>query len=79
MTKMLNIFYDDMNYKKYNYLHLDGSSAIMDHLDMVRDFQNKKDIFFILLSTRVGGLGINLTTTNTIIFYESDFNPTLNL
>lgn len=32
-----------------------------------------------LLSTRAGGLGINLTAADTVIFYESDWNPTLDL
>ncbi|GAB4843889.1 Putative DNA helicase ino80 [Ancistrocladus abbreviatus] len=70
MTKMLNILEDYMNYRKYRYLRLDGSSTIMDRRDMVRDFQH---------STRAGGLGINLTAADTVIFYESDWNPTLDL
>ncbi|XP_056696055.1 chromatin-remodeling ATPase INO80 isoform X2 [Spinacia oleracea] len=79
MTKMLNILEDYMNYRKYKYLRLDGSSTIMDRRDMVRDFQHRNDIFVFLLSTRAGGLGINLTAADTVIFYESDWNPTLDL
>ncbi|OVA12937.1 SNF2-related [Macleaya cordata] len=79
MTKMLNILEDYMNYRKYKYLRLDGSSTIMDRRDMVRDFQRRNDIFVFLLSTRAGGLGINLTAADTVIFYESDWNPTLDL
>ncbi|XP_031494199.1 chromatin-remodeling ATPase INO80 [Nymphaea colorata] len=79
MTKMLNILEDYMNYRKYRYLRLDGSSTIMDRRDMVRDFQCRNDIFVFLLSTRAGGLGINLTAADTVIFYESDWNPTLDL
>jgi DNA helicase INO80 len=79
MTKMLNILEDYMNYRKYKYLRLDGSSTIMDRRDMVNDFQSRSDIFVFLLSTRAGGLGINLTAADTVIFYESDWNPTLDL
>ncbi|WCJ33422.1 Chromatin-remodeling ATPase INO80 [Euphorbia peplus] len=79
MTKMLNILEDFMNYRKYRYLRLDGSSTIDDRRDMVRDFQHRSDIFVFLLSTRAGGLGINLTAADTVIFYESDWNPTLDL
>ncbi|XXG70943.1 hypothetical protein AAC387_Pa07g0306 [Persea americana] len=79
MTKMLNILEDYMNYRKYKYLRLDGSSSIGDRRDMVRDFQHRNDIFVFLLSTRAGGLGINLTAADTVIFYESDWNPTLDL
>merc|ERR1712008_228509 len=45
--------------------------------DMVADFQNRQDIFIFLLSTRAGGLGINLTAADTVIFYDSDWNPTV--
>ncbi|KAJ8899032.1 hypothetical protein K2173_008857 [Erythroxylum novogranatense] len=79
MTKMLNILEDYMNYRKYRYLRLDGSSTIVDRRDMVKDFQLRNDIFVFLLSTRAGGLGINLTAADTVIFYESDWNPTLDL
>lgn len=79
MTKMLDILEDYMHYRKYRYLRLDGSSTIMDRRDMVKDFQHRSDIFVFLLSTRAGGLGINLTAADTVIFYESDWNPTLDL
>ncbi|KAK7392946.1 hypothetical protein VNO78_21396 [Psophocarpus tetragonolobus] len=79
MTKMLNILEDYMNYRKYRYFRLDGSSTIQDRRDMVKDFQQRSDIFVFLLSTRAGGLGINLTAADTVIFYESDWNPTLDL
>ncbi|AQL06624.1 DNA helicase INO80 [Zea mays] len=65
-----------MNFRKFKYFRLDGSSAISDRRDMVRDFQNRNDIFVFLLSTRAGGLGINLTAADTVIFYEIDWNPT---
>ncbi|KAE9590147.1 putative DNA helicase [Lupinus albus] len=73
------ILQDYMNYRKYKYFRLDGSSTIQDRRDMVRDFQHRSDIFVFLLSTRAGGLGINLTAADTVIFYESDWNPTLDL
>jgi len=44
---------------------------------MVKDFQTQSDIFVFLLSTRAGGLGINLTAADTVIFYDSDWNPTM--
>uniref|UniRef100_A0ACD5XKY0 Uncharacterized protein n=1 Tax=Avena sativa TaxID=4498 RepID=A0ACD5XKY0_AVESA len=76
MTKMLDILEDYMNFRKFKYSRLDGSSAISDRRDMVRNFQNRNDIFVFLLSTRAGGLGINLTAADTVIFYEIDWNPT---
>ena len=41
------------------------------------EFQTRPDIFIFLLSTRAGGLGINLTAADTVIFYDSDWNPTI--
>lgn len=47
-------------------MRLDGSSKISARRDMVADFQNRSDIFVFLLSTRAGGLGINLTAADTV-------------
>jgi DNA helicase INO80 len=44
---------------------------------LVHDWQNRPDLFIFLLSTRAGGLGINLTAADTVIFYDSDWNPTV--
>uniref|UniRef100_A0AAQ5ZEM0 Chromatin-remodeling ATPase INO80 n=1 Tax=Amphiprion ocellaris TaxID=80972 RepID=A0AAQ5ZEM0_AMPOC len=66
-----------MVYRKHTYMRLDGSSKISERRDMVADFQSRTDIFVFLLSTRAGGLGINLTAADTVIFYDSDWNPTV--
>lgn len=77
MTKMIDILEEFMNYRQYKYMRLDGSSKIADRRDMVANFQANDDIFVFLLSTRAGGLGINLTAADTVIFYDSDWNPTV--
>lgn len=66
-----------MWHRKHRYMRLDGSSKISARRDMVADFQSREDIFVFLLSTRAGGLGINLTAADTVIFYDSDWNPTV--
>ena len=53
-------------HRKHTYMRLDGSSKISDRRDMVADFQTRSDIFVFLLSTRAGGLGINLTAADTV-------------
>lgn len=55
-----------MWHRKHTYMRLDGSSKISDRRDMVADFQSRSDIFVFLLSTRAGGLGINLTAADTV-------------
>ena len=77
MTKMLDLLEEFMVYRHYGFVRLDGSSKLHDRRDMVSDFQNRSDIFAFLLSTRAGGLGINLTAADTVIFYDSDWNPTV--
>jgi DNA helicase INO80 len=77
MTNMMNLIEEYMNFRKLRYLRLDGSSQLEDRRDMVDAFQSEDDIFAFLLSTRAGGLGINLTAADTVIFYDSDWNPTI--
>ncbi|CAD7093608.1 unnamed protein product [Hermetia illucens] len=68
MTKMIDLLEEYMWHRKHRYMRLDGSSKISARRDMVADFQNRADIFVFLLSTRAGGLGINLTAADTNFF-----------
>ncbi|XP_069493608.1 chromatin-remodeling ATPase INO80 [Ambystoma mexicanum] len=77
MTRMIDLLEEYMVYRTHTYMRLDGSSKISERRDMVADFQSRNDIFVFLLSTRAGGLGINLTAADTVIFYDSDWNPTV--
>ena len=77
MTKMIDLMEEYLTYRNYKYLRLDGSTKLEDRRDTVHDFQTRPDIFVFLLSTRAGGLGINLTAADTVIFYDSDWNPTI--
>jgi len=75
MTKMMDLMEEYLIYRQYKYLRLDGSSKISERRDMVTDWQTKPEIFVFCLSTRAGGLGINLTAADTVIFYDHDWNP----
>ena len=77
MTKMIDLMEEYLTFRNYKYLRLDGSTKLEDRRDTVADFQTKPEIFVFLLSTRAGGLGINLTAADTVIFYDSDWNPTI--
>lgn len=77
MTKMMDLMEEYLTYRQYNHIRLDGSSKLDDRRDLVHDWQTKPEIFIFLLSTRAGGLGINLTAADTVIFYDSDWNPTI--
>jgi DNA helicase INO80 len=77
MTRMIDMMEEYLTYRNYKYCRLDGSTKLEDRRDTVADFQTREDIFIFLLSTRAGGLGINLTAADTVIFYDSDWNPTI--
>ncbi|EDQ93100.1 uncharacterized protein MONBRDRAFT_323, partial [Monosiga brevicollis MX1] len=77
MTKMIDLLEEFLTHRQYKYVRLDGSSKISERRDMVADFQSRDDIFAFILSTRAGGIGINLTAADTVIFYDSDWNPTV--
>lgn len=75
MTRMIDLMEEYLIYRQYKYLRLDGASKISDRRDMVTDWQTRPELFVFLLSTRAGGLGINLTAADTVIFYDHDWNP----
>ncbi|ODV84270.1 hypothetical protein CANARDRAFT_8947 [[Candida] arabinofermentans NRRL YB-2248] len=77
MTRMMDLMEEYLTYRQYKYIRLDGSSKLSDRRDLVHDWQTKPELFIFLLSTRAGGLGINLTAADTVIFYDSDWNPTI--
>jgi SNF2 family DNA or RNA helicase len=77
MTRMLDILENFLNYHGYKYLRLDGSTSIEQRQSLMERFNNDKRIFCFILSTRSGGIGVNLTGADTVVFYDSDWNPTM--
>lgn len=75
MTELLNILEDYINVKGYQYCRLDGSTKVIDRQKGIDKFNKDPNVFLFLLSTRAGGLGINLTAADTCILFDSDFNP----
>ena len=62
--------------RDYEYRRIDGSTVGDERSDAIDEFNAPdSDIFIFLLSTRAGGLGINLATADTVILYDSDWNP----
>ncbi|KAM5141238.1 lymphoid-specific helicase [Mantella aurantiaca] len=79
MTMMLDIIMDYCYYKQFNFCRLDGSMAYAEREENMRRFNTDPDVFIFLVSTRAGGLGINLTAADTVILYDSDWNPQADL
>ena len=80
MTKMLDILEDYCNERRYQYCRIDGDTSLEARERMISEFTQKNSTKFIfLLSTRAGGLGLNLMTSDTVILYDSDWNPQMDL
>jgi DNA helicase INO80 len=77
MTKMMDILEEFLQWRQYHYFRLDGSCNLAARRDMVGEYQRNSDIFVFLLSTRAGGLGVTLTAADVVIFYDNDWNPTM--
>uniref|UniRef100_A0A6Q2Y4P1 Chromodomain helicase DNA binding protein 1-like n=1 Tax=Esox lucius TaxID=8010 RepID=A0A6Q2Y4P1_ESOLU len=74
MTRMLDIVQDYMEYRGYSYERLDGSVRGEERNLAIKNFSSKH-VFVFLLSTKAGGVGMNLTAADTVIFMDTDFNP----
>ncbi len=76
MTQIMNIMEDFLRLRGFKYLRLDGSTKSDDRSDLLKQFNAlNSEYFCFLLSTRAGGLGLNLQTADTVIIYDSDWNP----
>ncbi|KAF2490534.1 hypothetical protein BU16DRAFT_470492 [Lophium mytilinum] len=76
MTQIMNIMEDFLRLRGMAYLRLDGSTKSDDRSELLRKFNAPDSPYFcFLLSTRAGGLGLNLQTADTVIIYDSDWNP----
>uniref|UniRef100_A0A9J7YT46 Proliferation-associated SNF2-like protein n=1 Tax=Cyprinus carpio carpio TaxID=630221 RepID=A0A9J7YT46_CYPCA len=79
MTSILDILMDYCYLRGYDYSRLDGSMSYTDRDENMKKFSSDPEVFLFLLSTRAGGLGINLTAADTVIIFDSDWNPQADL
>ncbi|CAO2813698.1 unnamed protein product [Amaranthus hypochondriacus] len=87
MTQSLDILQDYLELRHYSYERLDGSIRAEERFAAIRNFTNssasqnknsessEQGVFVFLISTRAGGVGLNLMAADTVIFYEQDWNP----
>lgn len=62
-----------------NYLRMDGNTSIKDRQTLVDKFNKNPDLHVFLLTTKVGGLGVNLTGADRVIIYDPDWNPSTDI
>ncbi|CAG8483945.1 10612_t:CDS:10, partial [Scutellospora calospora] len=76
MTAIMTIMEDFLNWRGFKYLRLDGNTKAESRSDLLKAFNAPDSPYFVfLLSTRAGGLGLNLQTADTVIIFDSDWNP----
>ncbi|XP_032675946.1 SWI/SNF-related matrix-associated actin-dependent regulator of chromatin subfamily A containing DEAD/H box 1 homolog isoform X1 [Odontomachus brunneus] len=74
-TMVLDILEEYLTIRGHTFLRLDGSTPVTDRQTLINNYTQDSSIFIFLLSTRAGGLGINLTAADTVIIHDIDFNP----
>jgi len=75
MTTLMTIMEDYFNYRNFTYLRLDGTTKAEDRGLLLHKFNKDSEYFIFMLSTRAGGLGLNLQAADTVIIFDSDWNP----
>lgn len=79
-TSMLDLLEDYCELREFPFVRLDGeTNRVKRRLDVRRFNSPNSNIFIFLISTRAGGLGLNLATADTVILYDSDWNPQVDL
>lgn len=80
MSRMLDILEDYCYFREYQYCRIDGQTEHSDRINAIDEYNKPgSEKFVFLLTTRAGGLGINLTTADIVILFDSDWNPQADL
>jgi SWI/SNF-related matrix-associated actin-dependent regulator of chromatin subfamily A member 5 len=80
MARMLDILEDYCWYRGHSYCRIDGNTPHEDRDGQIQEFNAENSSkFLFMLSTRAGGLGINLYTADIVVLYDSDWNPQMDL
>ncbi|KAI9386405.1 hypothetical protein POPTR_010G019150v4 [Populus trichocarpa] len=80
MTRLLDVMEEYLTWKQYRYLRLDGHTSGGDRGSLIDRFNQQDSPYFIfLLSIRAGGVGVNLQAADTVIIFDTDWNPQVDL
>ncbi|KAL0021938.1 hypothetical protein WJX79_009166 [Trebouxia sp. C0005] len=80
MTRVLDVLEDYLDWRGFEHLRLDGAVSSADRGDLVQRFNAPgSSVSVFLLSMRAGGVGLNLQAADTVIMYDTDWNPQIDL
>ncbi|KAM2009498.1 hypothetical protein FF1_004021 [Malus domestica] len=77
--QMLDIIESFLVADGYSYWRMDGLTPIKQRMPLIDEFNNSSDVVVFLLTTKVGGLGTNLTGANRVIIFDPDWNPSTDM
>ncbi|KAK9095398.1 hypothetical protein Scep_026867 [Stephania cephalantha] len=77
--QMLDILEGFLQSHEYIYRRMDGLTPVKQRMALIDEFNNSNDIFIFILTTKVGGLGTNLTGANRVIIFDPDWNPSTDM
>jgi len=77
--QMLDIIESHARARGYRYHRMDGSTPAAARFRLVDDFNLNPEVFVFLLTTKVGGIGINLTGGNRVLLFDPDWNPSTDM
>lgn len=73
MVMILDLIEDYLILRKFKYTRLDGTMNIQSRIEAMKTFNTDPDYFLMIISTRAGGLGLNLTSADTVIIFDNDW------
>lgn len=73
MTMVMDVIEDYLSLRDFQYVRLDGTIRHDKRKNSINTFQNNPEVFLFLISTRAGGVGLNLAAADTVIIYDSDW------
>lgn len=77
--QMLDIFENFLTTSGHIYRRMDGLTPVKQRMALIDEFNDSSEIFIFILTTKVGGLGTNLTGANRVIIYDPDWNPSTDM
>ncbi|KAF8006362.1 hypothetical protein BT93_K0608 [Corymbia citriodora subsp. variegata] len=77
--QMLDILESFLVSGEYKYRRMDGLTPVKQRMALIDEFNSSDDVFIFILTTKVGGLGTNLTGANRVIIFDPDWNPSTDI